>query len=211
VDQDNRFSGTRAEAQALREELFHRASIGELTGDQADAEAVRLGLGSLSRRPGPEEFRPEVETYWTLSMAVAWIAYLDLDEVREWSAPYRAECFDWRWQRWRVGVDGPVYEGWHLEQRHKPTLSMLSLSSIYDDVVDDKELAMPVKDAREALWVALREGFFAATGIDTKSGRRVEIPALEWHELVPVEAGNQDGRGATRASWRWLPRRIVSN
>ena len=35
-------------------------------------------------------------------MAVAWIACLDLDEVREWSANYRVECFDWRWQRWRV-------------------------------------------------------------------------------------------------------------
>ena len=188
VDEDNRFSGTRAEAQAIKDELFRRASTGELTGEQADDEAVRLGLGSLSRRPDPKEFKPEAETHWTIPMAVAWIAYLDLDEVREWSAPYRSECFDWRWQRWRVGFDGPVHEGWHLEQRHKPTLSLLSLSSIYDKVTDDRELAMPVKDAREALWVALREGFFAATGIDTESGRRVEIPALEWHELIPVEA-----------------------
>ena len=174
--------------QDRREMLFERAKYGEISGEEADAEAVRLGLGNLSRKPGPTEFRPEAETYWTLPMAVAWIAYLDLDEVREWSAPYRAECLDWQWQRWRIGYDGPVYEGWHLEQRHKPTLSLLGLSSIYDAVADDRELAMPVSDARAALWVALREGFFAATGIDTESGRRVEIPALEWHELVPVEA-----------------------
>jgi hypothetical protein len=122
---------------------------------------------------------------------VAWIAYLDLDEVREWSAPYRAECFDWRWQRWRVGFDGPVHEGWHLEQRQKPTLALLGLSSASDRVTGDKELAMPVQDAREALWIALREGFFTATGIDTEAGRRVEIPALEWHELVPVEAKDE--------------------
>jgi hypothetical protein len=93
VDEDNRFSEKRAKAQALRDELFRRASIGELTGDQADVEAVRLGLGSLSRRPGPEEFRPEIETHWTLSMAVAWITYLDLDEVREWSAALSGGVF----------------------------------------------------------------------------------------------------------------------
>jgi hypothetical protein len=191
VDKDNRFSRTWAEAQALKDELFRRAKYGEITGDEADAEAVRLGLGSLSRRPGPEEFRPEFETHWTLPMAVAWIAYLDLDEVREWSVPYRAECFNWRWQRWRVGFDGPVHEGWHLEQRHQPTLSLFSLSSIHDGVTGDRELAMPVKNAREALWLALREGFFAANGIDSATGRRVEIPALEWHELVLVEAKNE--------------------
>ncbi len=106
-------------------------------------------------------------------MAVAWITYLDLDEVRKWSAPYRAECFDWRWQRWRVGFDGPIYEGWHLEQCHKPTLSLLSLSSIHDYVTDDKQPALPVGNAREALWVALREGAFAAIGIDSQSGRHV--------------------------------------
>lgn len=88
-------------------------------------------------------------------------------------------------------VDGTLHEGWHLEQRHKPTLALLSVSSVHDRVADDKELAMSVKDAREALWMALREGFFAASGIDTQSGRRVEISALEWHELVPVEAKNE--------------------
>ena len=131
MDQDNRFSGTRVEAQALREELFHRASIGELTGDQADAEAVRLGLGSLSRRPGPEEFRPEVETYWTLSMAVAWIAYLDLDEVREWSAPYRAECFDWRWQRSTrfAQASGLPLAAWRVALSTKPYVTHLSVNS----------------------------------------------------------------------------------
>ena len=28
-------------------------------------------------------------------MALVWIRYRDLDEVREWDAEYRAEC--WRW------------------------------------------------------------------------------------------------------------------
>lgn len=179
--------------QDQRDQLFDRAKYGEISGEQADAEAIRLGLGSLSRTPAKDTFRPEALGHWTLPMAVAWIAYLDLDDVREWSAPYRAECRDWHWQRWRVGFDGPVHEGWHLEERSKPTLALLSLGAIYDKVAEGKPLSMSIGDAQEALWMALREGFFLATGIDTETGRRVEIPALEWHELVPVQTkGEQD-------------------
>lgn len=72
-----------------REKLFERAKYGEISGEEADAEAVRLGLSRFSSEPGPDEFRPEDLTHWTLPMALAWIAYMDLKEVREWSAPYR--------------------------------------------------------------------------------------------------------------------------
>jgi hypothetical protein len=176
-----------------RDQLFERAKHGEISGDEADAEAIRLGLGSLSSRPGSDAFRPENETHWTLPMAVAWIAYLDLDEVREWSAPFRAECWHWIWQRWRVGFDGPVHEGWHLEQRSTPSLALLSIGEAVDVADGEAPKAMSIKQAREALWLALREGFFAASGIESQTGRRVEIPALEWHELVPVLGkGEQD-------------------
>jgi len=171
-----------------RDVLLERAKYGEISGDEADFEAIRLGLGSLSRKPGMGEFRPETLAQWTLPMAVAWIAYLDLDEVREWSAPYRAECFDWRWERWRVGFDGPVFEGWHLEQRNSATLALLGISAAIHATKNEKQPVLSTKDAVEALWTALQEGFFEATGIDTGIGRRVPIRALEWHELVPVEA-----------------------
>ena len=44
--------------QAQREDLFERAKYGKITGDEADTEAIRLGLGSLSHGPDPDEFRP---------------------------------------------------------------------------------------------------------------------------------------------------------
>ena len=171
-----------ANPQDQRDDLFERAKVGEITGEQADAEAIRLGLGSLSRRPGPDEFRPEAETHWTLAMAVAWIAYLDLDEVREWSAPYRTHCFDWHWQRWRRGLDGPIYEGWHLEQRSKPTLSLLGIGASIDRAEDNGHLKMSIGEAEKALWVALRTDYFRASGLN-ENGRRVEIPPLEWNDL----------------------------
>lgn len=185
---NNQHPSSWAESQALRDNLFDRAKYGEITGDEADAEAERLGLGRLSHIPGPDEFRPEAETHWTIVMAVAWISYLDLDEVREWSAPFQEACTHWTWQRWRLGFDGPVHEGWHLERRSRPTLALLGIGSAYDAAeAGGRSQQMTVSEARETLWIALREGFFAASGIDFESDRRTEIPALDWHELEPVQ------------------------
>ena len=36
-----------AEIQALKDDLFRRAATGEITGEEADAEAERLGIGRL--------------------------------------------------------------------------------------------------------------------------------------------------------------------
>ena len=174
--------------QDKRDELIERARHGLVSGADSDTEAIRLGLGSLSQTPALEDFRPETTPQWTIPMAVAWISYLDLDEVREWSAPYREACWHWVWRRWRVGFEGPVNEGWFLEQRAKPTLALLEISATFDRAQGGgREIFMTIADAREALWIALREGFFAAHGIDLETGRRVEIPALDWHELEPVQ------------------------
>jgi len=182
MNADDQPSRSWEQNQALKDRLFERAKYGEITGDEADAEAVRLGLGSLSRKPGPDQFRPEALTHWTLPMAVAWIAYLDLDKVREWSAPYRAECYDWHWQRWRRGLDGPIYEGWHLEQRSTPTLSLLGIGASIDRAEDNGHLKLSVAEAEKALWVALGTDCFRASGLN-ENGRRVEIPPLEWNDL----------------------------
>lgn len=188
---DNGFSGTWAEAQALKDDLFRRARSGEITGEEADAEAERLGIGRLSAVPDPEQFDPIKEPNWTIPMAVAWIAYRYLDKVREWSAPYREACHDWHWSQWRIGFDGPIQEGWHLEQRSRPTLALLSLSATYDEVTTDHAIPVSIGHAKEALWSGLRDGLFAATGVDPTTRRRVVIPQLDWQELVPVEASGQ--------------------
>jgi hypothetical protein len=50
---------------------------------------------------------------------------------------------------------------------------------------------MSVRDAREALWSALQEGFFVASGVDLETNRRVEIPSLDWQELVSVQGAGE--------------------
>lgn len=176
-----------------RDRLIDRAKYGEITGAQADAEAIRLGLGSLSRRPAADVFRPEGITDWTLPMALAWIVYLDLDEVRQWYAPFVAECWHWVHQTWRDGPAGQVYTGWLLEQSLPPTVNGLGIASIADSIIGTESRAtMSVSEAQKALWGMLREGFLVASGLDTRTGRRVEIPALDWHDLVAI-----DGPGHT--------------
>lgn len=170
-----------------RDKLFDRAKYGEITGAEADAEAIRLGFGSLSSNPDPDTFRPETEAHWTLPMSVAWIATRDLEEVREWSEPFRAASYHWVWRRWRVGFDGPVYEGWHLDQKSRPTLALLSLAEAYHKAEGGKP-SLPIPQAREALWNALRERFLVASGIDSATNRRAEIPDIEWHDLVAIES-----------------------
>lgn len=173
-----------------RDRLIEQAKYGEISGDEADAEAKRLGLGSLSHRPGRDDFRPESLSHWTLPMVLAWISYLDLEEVREWSAPYREQCWHWVWRRWQVGFDGPIHEGWLLEQRSKPTVSLLAISAAIDGTSGSKPMSVSLREAQESLWIMLRDGFLKATGIDTSTDRRVEIPSVEWHDLRPVQVRN---------------------
>jgi hypothetical protein len=178
-------------SQDLHDELIERAKYGEISGEAADVEAISRGMGSLSKVPPDGEFRPEKVPHWTLPMALAWIVYRDHEEVRRRSLPYSEACWDWNWKKWRLGFDGPVHEGWLLEQRPKPTAAMLTLSVVYDRTVKGNNDLMSVPEAEDALLDALRGGHIVASGIDVASSRRIEIAALEWHELVFVEARNQ--------------------
>jgi hypothetical protein len=177
-----------------RDNLIGKVLYGEMTPSEAEAEAAHLKIGPLECRPDAKNFDPMEETFWTLPMAVAWIAYRTEDKVREWWDPYRAECWDWHFRKWQLGFDGPIYEGYALEQRSGATLARLRLSDLYDRASRDvAELTMSVKDAKEAaLWVALREGMIKALGVDPHKGVRDEIPAHLWHDLECHEERDRD-------------------
>lgn len=177
--------------QELRDWLIERAKYGEISGAEADREAVKAGLEPFAMRPDPAVFDPDREAYWTLPMAVAWIAYRSSDSVREAWDKYCAECWHWIWRRWRVGLDGNVHEGWFLEQWLRPTLAKLALSEALDATGESHQPSvMSIEESREALWSALREGLIEATGLDMRTERRVGVPAMDWQELTSVE-----GRG----------------
>jgi hypothetical protein len=66
-----------------------------MTPAEAEAEASRLGLPKLAKKPDPAEFDPMKEPSWTLIMALAWIMWRTPDAVRNHWDAYRVECEDW--------------------------------------------------------------------------------------------------------------------
>src|SRR5207249_5014035 len=115
-----------------RDHLLDNVKYGRMTPDEVEAEAVCLGLSKLASEPDSSQFDPMRETWWTLPMALAWIAWRSPDKVRECWDPYRAECWEWHFKEWRAGPDGPVYGGHFLEQRRPATLSWLRAVEKYE-------------------------------------------------------------------------------
>jgi hypothetical protein len=171
-----------------RDDLITMVQRGEMTPDDAEAEAKRLGLDPLAAEPDPNDYDPMREPFWTLPMAVAWIAYRTQDAVRNWWNEYRKECWDWHFREWRVGPDGPVHQGHFLERRLKPTLALLEMAGVWPDQTG----LMSVAEAIDALWLVLRSGGLEVTGINEDTGRRVLIPAEQWHDLTWFEEKRRD-------------------
>jgi hypothetical protein len=194
MDADDSPSKTWEEIQALKDDLFERAKYGKITGAEADAEAVRLGLGPFSSLPSPDQFDPMAQQSWTLPMAVNWIAFRTIEAARNAWPAYREGCRHWVWRKWRNGPDGDVYEGWFLEQWLYPSLLTIEMADIVAKVMrDDAPPAiMSVRQAREALWVALAEGMLIATAVPRSGGARMIIPQVEWPGLSPKESDQRE-------------------
>ena len=60
---------------------------------------------------------------------------------------------------------------------------------------------MSVAEAIDALWLALRSRSLEATGIDEDTGRRVPIPAEQWHDLTWFEENGRDVIRAELEAW----------
>ena len=83
-----------------RDDILDRASRGEITPEQAEEEALRLGVGPLARRPDSDAFDTMKEPWWTLPMAAAWVIWRTPAAVRRVWQAYRSEVREWC---------GPVY------------------------------------------------------------------------------------------------------
>jgi hypothetical protein len=197
-----------------RDEIIDDVAYGRLTPEAAEAEAARLGLEPFERTPDPAEFDPMAEVNWTLPMAMAWIAQRTPEAVRDAWDKYAGKCWFWRWRQWRVGPDGPINEGWFLEQRSTPTSTGLELLEVLSRLEDEGGQAplMTAKEARDALWDALGAGMLPATGMPRRGGRST-IPAGEWAELLPVHSDHRDevGVGGARLDYAepWVPSAAV--
>ena len=159
-----------------RDDLIDDVQNGRMSREAAEEEAARLGLPPLAPVPDPDSYNPMVETWWTLVMAIAWIAWRSPRKVCEFWDTYRARMLGLALRRRAQGPGTPVQDRWFLKPREPATLSRLILEGI------------SVEDVKAKLWKALSDNVMQATGMERPNGEeRVLIPDHEWCDLAPFQ------------------------
>jgi hypothetical protein len=155
----------------LRDELVDALQHGRTTPNEAEARLKDLGLAPLAPEPDPTDYDPMYEVWWTLPMAVAWIAWRTSTVVARASDAFRTQVFHWQQKRWQVGMDGPVYEGFFLQAGVPANLVYLAVAEASHKTQGTlPKGAMSIQLAKELLWNALGQNALQATG--SSGGRR---------------------------------------
>jgi hypothetical protein len=173
----------RATSLDLRDEILRRAQEGELTPNEAEAEARKARVRPFAEEAPVVDFDPRREVFWTLAMALAWGIWRDPAKVREYWNDYRRQGWVWRPQ------DSPACKGWSLE---RPKYA--SLYDVWHDAARSGEAKCLATEVQDELWKALSSGKIRATGIPGGEAR-ISIPAYEWIDLSPLYwvSGHEDG------------------
>lgn len=180
-----------------RDILIDRVRRGEMTPDEAEAEAARGGFGPLATQPNPIEFDPKHLPWWTLPMALAWIAWRTEQEVQNHCAEYRENCLVWVSGSWNV----PTYDrtefkridGYELKALRQSTAVRLGIIEFYLRSSDrlPSTNQMTIAAAEKQLFSALGAGRLVAVAKDDQ-GKVVDIPQREWPYLQLFEEQQQD-------------------
>jgi hypothetical protein len=109
-----------------RDTLLTRVNYGELTPQQAELEASRLGIEPFELHPDPTDFDPIKEATWSLVMALAWIMWRTPAAVREMWNVYREGFRFWVPRSWQV-PGGPIHKGYFIETKDSAALMDLTL------------------------------------------------------------------------------------
>jgi hypothetical protein len=176
-----------------RDEIAEAVQYGRMTPSEAEAKLKELGFPPLALQPDPADYDPIEQVWWSLPMTVAWIVWRASIEVCEAWDTFRKQGSFWEHARWRIGVDGPVHEGWHLKPRPPASLSLLALKETYERSEGTfPGDAISISDAKASLWKALEAGALQATGKRNAAEPSGPIPEHEWQNLIDVEEGGRD-------------------
>jgi hypothetical protein len=189
-----------------RDEILDRVFRGELTPDEAESEAARRGLRPLAQTPGPAEFNPLSEPWWTLGMTAAWIIWRTPTAVRRVWSDYRRKVIEWhgpfyyRRHEGGYGYEQPVDLGDDGKPSEKSVpvgeivrryglvkQSPLSLSDVLARAAsgfpEDGKAIVEGPAAKNELWRQLQLGELVAEGISTDTSERRTIRDAEWVDL----------------------------
>jgi hypothetical protein len=196
------------EKRAAREVLYNCLANGRTTPAKAEVEAHKLGLAPLTPALDLACFDPMGETYWTLAMAVSWIAWADLGRVRDCLPRWREQHQSWvRREYTEDNGDGSLRNraGWFLERTYEGKAPFLMLQ-IREAINADEGLPFDpaqrhtIYAARHLLWEKLGNGELTATVIF--DGAPHAIPAHEWPRLYSSASHDRDILYLGRDFWQ---------
>jgi hypothetical protein len=177
----------------LQDQMAEAVQYGRMTPSEADEKLESLGLPPLAPQPNPDDFDPMIVPWWSLSMVVSWIVWRARADVREAWDEFRREGSFWSHERWRVGFDGPINEGWLCKPKAPASLALVKLKEIYQRCEGTLPSgAVSVADAIKLLRKASGAGALHATGLSTANGSRIPIPDYEWPDLAEIEEKGRD-------------------
>jgi hypothetical protein len=180
-----------------RDLLIHRVRLGEIRPEEAEIEAQHGGFGPLATKPNSIDFEPAQMPYWSLPMAVAWIAWRSIEQVREHCAEYRENWLHWFPGSWNVPTnDGKEFkriDGYELRSSRQSTVARLALIESYLSSTETlpPTCQMTIGKAEKELLVALAAGRLVAVAKDS-AGQVADIPPREWSYLHLFEEKESD-------------------
>jgi hypothetical protein len=169
-----------------RDILLDQVRRGQKTPEQAEQAAAMQGFGPLATKLDPVAFDPDQMLWWSLPMAVAWIAWRKSASVSEHCAEYEEPHTRWVPGSWNVLINGGEeverIDGHELKTLGPPTLGRL---------LQPPATRAAVVDAEQQLFAGLAAGRITAIAKDAE-GNAVEIPKREWPYLELFEDGQKD-------------------
>lgn len=155
---------------------------GDLQVSDANERLVKLGLPVLHALPALADYKQEVleKTYWTLPMAVAWIAWRNIDDVVKQFGPYAQHGGYWRDSK------GPNQSrmGATWEPANVPSLTFIDCHEDAEAAYGNPPLK-PVRKSQDDLWSELQSGQLFAVGIESGGSHR-PIAKERWVSLQPL-------------------------
>jgi hypothetical protein len=152
-----------------RDDLIEQLFRGEISPNRAVTEAKQLGLPPLYGDADPSIFDPMGEMFWTPLMAVAWIAFRDVDLVRRSADEYRSTCTHLV----------PLGKGRYLIETVPPA----SRRTLDIRLAARRLPKETIEWAIASLLAALTEGRIEASGLSSPNSERATINRLQWIDL----------------------------
>jgi hypothetical protein len=182
---------------SLRDKLIDRVRRGQMTPEEAEAEAARQEFGPIATKPNPIDFDPDKMSWWSLPMSLAWIAWRTAASVKENCAEFREDWLEWFPGSWNVPIEGGQrferIDGYELRSLRGSNLFRLTMSEVYMREEDElpSTAQLTTAEAEKELLNALAAGALVAIAKD-RNGNVVDIPQREWPYLELFIENDQD-------------------